>query len=115
MENDLSWSGTMSMTRKSTVVLHPLDEKPHKMGDSQTIINYQHSNVKVTGDKCSMVLVYRVVNEYCWYSLINNYMINTNLKSEKNYHINVMARALLYFTSVCHPIFASFFISSPQL
>ena len=94
---DSSWSGTMSMTRKSIVVLHPLDEKPHKMGDGQTIINYQHGNVKVTGDKCSMVLVYRVVNEYCWYALVNNYMINCNLKNEKNYNRNVMARASLYF------------------
>ena len=94
---DSSWSGTMSMTRKSIVVLHPLDEKPHKMGDGQTIINYQHGNVKVTGDKCSMVLVYRVVNEYCWYAIVNNYMINGNLTNEKNYNRNVMARASLYF------------------
>ena len=53
------------------------------MGDSQTIINYQHGNVKVTDEKSSMVLVYRVVTECCWYSLINNYMINSNLKYEK--------------------------------
>ena len=62
---DPAWSGSMSMIRKSIVVLHPLDEKPHKIGDNQTIINYQHGNVKVTGDKCSMVLVYRVVTECC--------------------------------------------------
>ena len=79
---DKSWVGSMIMNKYSMVILNPLDEIPHFIDDSGIYYSYQHGDIHISGDSMSMSLVYRVVDEYYYYNVLTNVMINQNISHE---------------------------------
>ena len=77
-------------------VLHILDEKRQKLHNIIYDVQYQHGNVVVQGNRMSIALVFRVVEEHHWYNMVTNSMINKNLHVEKHWFSRVHKREELY-------------------
>ena len=93
---DKSWVGSMSMNKDSMLLLNPLDEQPHFIDSFGYYYQYQHGNVKTTGDTMSFALVFRVVDEYYYYDIITNRMIDLNFSQERNTIDDQQIRLKLY-------------------
>ena len=73
---DSSFSNTMKMNENSIVIINPLDENPHTIGNSDVIVKYQHGKVLVKeSDSMSFGLVFRVVDLYYKYNPNTNIML----------------------------------------
>ena len=79
---DELWVGSMIMNKYSIVILNPLDKQPHVIDESGIYYQYQHGDIHISEDSMSMALVYRVVNEYYYYNIVTNIMINQNIGHE---------------------------------
>ena len=76
------------MDYHSIIIINPSDEKPHCISGSKVHVKYQHGNVTIKCKfKMSFVLVFRVVQRYELYNVMNNMSI-TN--TEKFMDINAL-------------------------
>ena len=71
----------MLMDYHSIIIINPSDEKPHCISGSKVHIKYQHGNVTIKCKfKMSFVLVFRVVQRYELYNVMNNMSITNTEK-----------------------------------
>ena len=65
----------MLLEEGSILILHPHDECPHYDELYRKVVNYQHGNVSVGKEECSVAFVFRVVSKYGQFKISDNSMI----------------------------------------
>ena len=47
----------------NTLLLHPIDEKPHIYNSDEVMVEYQYVNLSVSGNTMSIACIFRVGDE----------------------------------------------------
>ena len=83
----------MILTEGTILILHPGDECPHLHQESGGKIKYEHGNINIGKDECSIAFVFRVVSQEEQFRSSDNCLINNErnaLKKDKEKEIDMM-------------------------
>ena len=71
-----NWFLHMVLEEGSILVLNPKDECPHFSEEFEKMVKYEHGNVNIEKDKCSIAFVFQVVSKYFPFRTSDNCLIS---------------------------------------